>query len=134
MEYTSSKDKLPKGLSYPLKKSLLDPALEAVGLQQLRSVSYLRKAWRTEPGKLVLRAVYCGESNRGWFAAGTSSVYVFSVPSPSRKLIEGLLVAEALPLVASWLHDLEDAGNTRRGDSHQFEVKYVDGKLALSPQ
>ena len=135
MEYYSSKDKLPKGLSYPLKRSILDPALDAAGVARLGAVYYKRKAWRQEPGDVVLRATYCGEGNRGWFAAGTSSIYVFAVPSDLRRQIEDALLAGALQLVASWLRDLERAGNTRRGDSLQCVVEHVgEGQIAFSPQ
>ena len=43
MNYLFSKDKLPKGMSYPLKRSAFDAALQEANVRDLCLVDYLRR-------------------------------------------------------------------------------------------
>jgi hypothetical protein len=125
VNYPFDKTKLPKGLSYPLKRSALDAALENAGVSQIHVVYF----WTRESGNVVMRAEFCGESKKGWFAAGQSSITLYAVPSIERKETETLLIKEGLPKLCEWLKHAEDAGNTWRDKTHNLKIECANGKL-----
>src|SRR5436305_15301565 len=101
-EYTFSKETLPRGLSFPLKRSLLDAALTDAGVLKVHEVYYSRRR-----RDLVLWAHHCSEGLRNWAGAGLSSIMIYAVPSQDRHTIETALLSEVLPRLMRWLRELE---------------------------
>ena len=128
MDYSFDKSKLPQGMSYPLKRSVLDAALQAAGVSRIHAVYY----WLRQSGNVVMRAEYCGESNKGWFAVGQSSITLYAVPSDERRETERLLLEKGLPDLCAWLKKAEDAGNTWRGKNHHLAIECTKGELSVA--
>ena len=84
MPYPFDKEKLPRELSFPLKRSVLDSFLAPGSI-----VDELHHVYFSRPQRsgLIVRTQYCGEDQRGWYAAGKSALWVFAVPLPERKQI-----------------------------------------------
>jgi hypothetical protein len=122
--YRFTRAKIPKSLSFPLKRSALDAALEGAGITSLAAVYF----WTRQPGDVVLRANYCGEAQRT-AAAGESTLTVYAVPAPKRHDTEGALLREALPRLVAWLRAAQAAGNAWRGANHHLAVSYQGGQL-----
>jgi hypothetical protein len=120
MNYSFSKDKLPKGASYPLKRSFLDAALEQANVKDLVFVNYLRNQRSDE----VMRADYHGNHRRDYFASGKTSVTVYSVPSEQRAATESSLLNEGVKAIVQWLEKAEAAGNTWRSVDHQLVLEF----------
>jgi len=120
MNYSFSKDKLPKGASYPLKRSALDAALEHANLKDLVYVVYLRNQRRDE----VMRADYYGNHRKDFYASGKTSVTVYSVPSEQRAATESSLLNEGVRAIIKWLEKTETAGNTWRSTNHQLALEF----------
>ena len=108
MEYAFDKDDLPKGMSFPIRRSAFDLVLNSRGVLDEVHHVYFSRPQRTG---LLFRASYCGEDRRGWFAAGKSGLWIFAVPSAARKRVEEALIEEGMPLVTRWLQNLKTAGN-----------------------
>lgn len=128
MEYPFHKFKIPKGYSYPLKRSVLDAWLETTGLTQLAGVSYV---FFQHSDNLVIRALFTGETIK-YRTAGTYQVWIYAVPSAEKSAIEQLIMTEALPILGDWLMAAEKAGNSWRGKSHHLEISYLNGRLAAT--
>jgi len=136
LDYHFSKDNLPKGLSYPLKRSVLDAALADGQIAGLLGVSYRRSSLKpdsdtTTRRNIVLRADYCGESRCTWAVRGGMHLYVYAIVSRDRKNIEVPLVGIVLPKLVAWLRELETAppGSTRRGVDQYFEALWTQSGL-----
>ena len=128
MNYSFDKSRLPKGMSYPLKRSVLDETLEREAISKIYVVYY----WLRQSGDVVMRADYCGVATKGRFAAGQSSVTLYAVPSAERKQTETLLLEKGLPSLCAWLKRAEEAGNAWRGKDHHLAVRYADGRLSVA--
>ena len=116
MDYSFTKAKLPRGTSYPLKRSRLDAALEQAGLKNVLRVTYLRQQRRNE----VMRADYHGEHLRG----GYTSLTVYSVPGDERAATEFALLKEGIPAIIQWLLKAETERNTWRAVNHELVLKF----------
>ncbi len=125
LNYSFDKSKLPYGMSYPLKRSLLDAAFEKFQIVQVYVVYY----WTQRHGNIVMRADYLGEANKGWFAAGKSNVTLYAVPSNDRRMTEHVLIEQGLPALCTWLQKAEAAENVWRGTNHSFVIECAQGKL-----
>jgi hypothetical protein len=119
---------LPKGTSYPLKRSVLDRALEQAKVNDLVIVSYLRTQRQNE----VMRADYHGNHRRDYFASGKTSVTIYSVPGEQRAAIESALLNEGIKAVVEWLVKAETAGNTWRAVDHQLVLNFSFNHLCRS--
>jgi hypothetical protein len=122
--YAFDRAKIPRTLSFPLKRSALDAALDSAGVTSLAVVYF----WMRQRGDVVLRAGYSGEARRA-AAAGQSTVTVYAVPVAERRETEAALLREALPRLAAWLRRVESAGNAWRGVEHHLAIHYRAGKL-----
>jgi hypothetical protein len=127
LAYAFDRSKTPQGLSFPLKRSVLDTALSATGVSGVHCVYY----WLRQRGQIVMRADFCGEGRRGWAAAGRASITIYAVPSPERQATEATLVSEVLPRMVSWLKALEQSGNTRRGVDQHFVASWEAGVASV---
>ncbi|MBS1793141.1 MAG: hypothetical protein JSS81_04770 [Acidobacteria bacterium] len=125
MDYGFDKHKLPKGMSYPLKRSALDAALKGNGISQVHVVYY----WLRQSGHNVMRADYLGESKKGWATAGQSSITLYAVPSDERKQTENLILSEALPRLCEWLKKIEVGGNSSRFKDQHLVIECSENKL-----
>jgi hypothetical protein len=129
MEYGLSKRKLPKGYSYPLKRSVLDSFLESANLRKLDTVTYSFYAHRDN---IIIRADYFGEAHKGWAGVGLSSIVLQAVPSAERKEVENVLIEKVLPELCSWLRSAEEEGNAWRAWSRHLFYRHSNGHLFKS--
>jgi hypothetical protein len=127
LAYSFDKAKLPKSLSFPLKRSVLDAALLEATVSGIHCVYY----WLRQRGHILIRADYCGEGRRGWAAAGRASITVYAVPAVERQVTEACLVSEVLPRMVRWLKELESSGNIYRGVDHHFAATWEAGAVAF---
>jgi hypothetical protein len=127
-KYGFSKDKLPKTFSYPLKRSLLDTALnDACVMDAVYSVRYL---FGRGKGVTTLDAMFVPEPTGAHASvSGRSLITVWAVPNTERKACEDLLVADGLPLLCRWLAQTLRVGNVWRGTAHDFALVTRDGVL-----
>src|SRR5262249_22630532 len=70
LAYAFDKARVPRGLSFPLRPSVLDDALLEARVSKIHCVYY----WLRQSGHIVMRADFCGEGRRGWSAAGLASI------------------------------------------------------------
>jgi hypothetical protein len=113
-QYSFAKDKLPKSLSHPLKRSLLDAALRSCSVYStLSSVHYLGRSYEN----FLLDAHFSPEQY-GYASSGKVWVRVFAVPAAERKLSEGLLLSQGLSVLCRWLANGQSEGNAWRGFAH----------------
>lgn len=116
--YKFDKDKLPKGLSYPLKRSELDLALEQAGIRELFTVGFHTGNRKTN---IILHVSFHGEKRHYHpTVAGTSSIVLYAVPSDTRALAHDLLIAQGLPKICSWLYSASRKGNVWRCKDHEL--------------
>jgi hypothetical protein len=125
-EYAFSKAPIPRGMSFPLKRSVLDAALDAAGIERVATVYY---ALAQRGARIVVWSQYLGEAHRGFAAAGTSSVTLYAVPSTERHRIEEALVDVVLPQLVKWLRDIEASGSGRRAMTRDFAAEWVEGRF-----
>lgn len=125
-----SKAKLPRGMSFPLKRSVLDAALLEGGVTKLAMV-YYNLGQRTSAVTPIVFAEYTSEAERGWAAAGTSSIIVYAVPSAERHVMEMAISATVLPALIRWLLQIEKAGSGPRAMRHQFSATWEDGAFSV---
>jgi hypothetical protein len=123
-EYSFSKEKLPKSLSHPLKRSLLDAALRSASVYEtVWLVQYYGKPYP----QIVLRARFSPEQD-GSFAAGRVSIGVWPVAAQQRKATERVLVEKGLHRLCDWLAKTRAEGNAWRGLQHFLELSF-DGEM-----
>ncbi len=130
LAYSFRKDRLPRGWSYPLKRSRLDEALIDAGASIVAGVFYwLVMTPLSERGTGPLTVQYQGEAMLGTHP-GEVSVYVQSVPSDQRATVaDGL--AKVLGDVARWIVATKQRAPTWRTESHSLYVAVVDGETTL---
>lgn len=128
-EYSFSKNKLPKGYSYPLKRGLLNKWLDEAELTKIACTYY---CFNRKSDNLILRGDYFGEAHKGWAGAGLSSIWLWAVRSEDRKVIETILINEALPTLISWLRKAEQEGNVWRATSRHIDFRYMDTQLTIN--
>ena len=127
--YSFSRDLLPKRLSYPLKRSLLDSALRSAGVYDaIYSVTYVRRPY----ANLVLYASFTPEWKGHPTVRGRCSITVRAVQGEQRHEAERLLVMEGLPMLCRWLTKTRAEGNVWRGTEHSLTFEIQDGKLRYS--
>ena len=121
--YWFSKGKLQRGLSYPLRRTLLDSALHKAAVYgAVYSVRYLE----SPAIPLVLDASFVSIGRKVHpTVVGRSLVSIHAVPSIKRKAVEELIVAEALPILCEWLAKTQSAGNSWRGMPHSIAFHLV---------
>jgi hypothetical protein len=121
MDYPFSKHKLPKGFSFPLKRSVLDALLDASEITGLSGVSFI---YSSQSREILLRASFFGEAHKGWAAAGLTSLTFYAVPSGLKNEIESAMSASVLPRLCDWLRMVEQKGNAWRGQSRHLEFRW----------
>lgn len=124
MDYGFTKNKVPKGFSYPLKRSLLDKTFEEYEVSQIFVVYY---SLRTG-GDIVIRADYQGEGKQN-FATGKTSVTVYAVPSEERKTTEDLLIEQGLSVLMKWIKNVENSDEGFRIKDRHFVMECKNNEL-----
>ncbi|HEY5174835.1 MAG TPA: hypothetical protein VII95_04640 [Terriglobales bacterium] len=120
-EYVFSKDKLPKALSYPLKRSLLDAALCLHSVYPtVRYVVYAGRPYENVPLDAHFVPEGCGS-----VSSGKAWITVHAVPAAERKLTEELLLTVGLPILCRWLAEGQSKGNAWRGLPHSLTLRRV---------
>jgi hypothetical protein len=127
LQYSFSKAKIPRGSSYPLKRSLLDAGLVSSSITEVFHVFYVMR----HSGNIVMRADFFGEGH-GLTSGGKVSVTLYSVPSRGKHEIEALLKTEGLPHVCAWLQRVQQAGNAWRAKNHSIVLEFAAGALKIS--
>jgi len=129
LQYSVSKSKIPRGLSFPLKRSLLDAGLLSSSISQVFHVFYNMR----HGGNIVMRADFMGEGH-GFSpsSTGKSHLTVYAVPSKEKHAIETLLVKEGLPRVCTWLQRVEQEGNGWRAKNYSIALEFAAGTLTTS--
>lgn len=124
--YSFSRDLLPKTLSYPLKRSLLDSALQSAGVYDVvYSVRYLGRPYLN----LVLDASFTPDWKGHPMVRGRCLITVLAIRSEQRHVAEQLLVGDGLPILCRWLTKTRTEGNVWRGTEHTLTFEIRDGKL-----
>ena len=124
--YGFSKDKLPKGLSYPLKRSQLDSALRAASVYgAVYSVRYLA---RRSPVVLDAQFVPLGRQVHP-SVVGRSLITVWAVLSTTRHHLEQQILTMALPQLCDWLARSQTEGSAWRSLPHSVAFELVRGDL-----
>ena len=124
--YSFSKDKLPKALSYPLKRSLLDSALQSAGVYDaIWSVRYLGRPYLN----VVLYASFIPDWKGHPTVRGRCSITIRAIPNDQRHIAEQLLVVEGLPNLCRWLTKTRAEGNVCRANEHALTLEIQGGKL-----
>ena len=123
-EYSFAKDKLPRSLGYPLKRSLLDAALQSSSVYQ--TVWYVLYS-RTKFERVVLQAHF------SW-ASGKIQITVHAVPASERKVTEDMLLTQGLPVLCRWLAKAESEGDAWRDLVHFFTIERADDGLKFSEE
>ena len=136
LTYKFEKARLPRGLSFPLKKRALDAALVDAGVAEVYAISCLRgdlKPGEMLDGRIVLRADFYGRSRRRLRAGGRASIEIRAVPSAERRAVEETLMSEVLPRMGRWLRrlELEPSDSTRGGDDQHFVALWRAGTLLI---
>ena len=124
---TVTKPKLPKGLSYPLKTSMIEAILTEIPVDCDVSLTY----WTPQSGGSVLEAHYWLLNQR---RPTTVYLRVGAVPSPQRRAVQELLVEHVLPAFAEWLRiiaSLPDDSPTLYTEPY-FNAEYIDGRMRIS--
>jgi hypothetical protein len=129
LQYSFSKSKIPRGLSYLLKRSLLDAGLVSSSISQVYHVFYNMR----HGGNIVMRADFLGEGHgRSLFSVGKNSITLYAVPSIEKYRIETALIMEGLPRVCAWLQRVQLAGNAWRAKNHSIVLEFAAGTLKIS--
>lgn len=102
MEYGFSKDKIPKHLCYPIKRSLLDSILKESETERIQWVTYAIRAG----GNVVIRANFIGEAHK-LPTIGRIGLTIYAVPIEEKNETERLLVENGLPRLVEWLKKVE---------------------------
>jgi hypothetical protein len=125
--YSFSRDKLPRALSYPLKRSLLDAALRSSSVYE--AISYVHYSGR-QNCSTVLRAHFHPEQY-SYAASGKVMLTVWAVPTDDRKITEELLVRDGLPLLCEWLTRAKLERNSWRGFVHVLDFERKGATLRI---
>jgi hypothetical protein len=127
---------LPRGLSYPIRRSLLDANLDENAVALVGSLGFMKAALQSgEQEGVVMRADYIGPSewsvDRAVFGReGAIELRLYAVPSRHRAQVETALTRDALPQLCDWLIWLDSEG-THRDGSHLLRWRWSpEGRLS----
>jgi len=124
--YHFEKDKLPKTLSYPLKRSHLDAALLASSVYgMVFAVSYVGR----QNSNLLLDAFFTPEQRHAAVSAGKVLMRVWAVSSAERHRTEQLFLRYGLPTFCRWLQKAQTEGNVWRGTKHRLIIEIAGEEL-----
>jgi hypothetical protein len=126
-QYDYGRGGLPKGFSYPLRRTELDAALDAAGITRVSEVQLRRPlaGW-------IFWAEYVGEGT--WYAPrrGKVRLTLFGVPSTRRAQIAAWFRAEGLPTLTAWCAHLDQKGQGWSLLDHALYAEITDSGITLS--
>lgn len=128
MEYEFSKDKTPKGLSYPIKRSVLDEILKKSGTERIKWIYFSLGNQKTN---IIIWANFIGEAHKIG-SAGNIGLHFYAVPSEQRKDIEKLLIEQGFPKLLNWLKNIETLGESWCSKTRLFEIHYQNNMLSFA--
>lgn len=131
-EYHYSKQRLPQGESYGVKRSDIDALLSDRSVPGLRSV-YLG---RGGAGNLLASASFVADHMQ-MAASGTTSLTFLSVPSGLKHDLRDAMMNDGLQQLVDWIEACEHAAETWRLQRHYLRIHYrsaygVEGVLLVS--
>jgi len=86
MEYDFHKSKIPKGLSYPIKRGVLDKTLESSGTARIKWMDYSVAASRG----IIVRAGFVGEAHKS-LSIGRIGVSIYALRRGRKKTDRGFV-------------------------------------------
>jgi hypothetical protein len=128
MAYPESlRDRLPRSETYPLRRTHLDAALTAAGVEAVTLVYFLRGGideWLASRVGRVLGVEYkAARSDR----RESTEVRVHAVPKERNHLVAEALVPDQLGRVVAWIRAAETADNVWRSQDHRLLLRW-DGE------
>lgn len=127
MEYGFSKDKIPKHLCYPIKRSLLDSILKESETERIQWVTYAIRAG----GNVVIRANFIREAHK-LPTIGRIGLTIYAVPIEEKNETERLLVENGLPRLVEWLKKVETLGEGWRSKTRLFEIHFINNEISFA--
>ena len=125
--YRFSRSKVPRGFSYPMKRSVLDAAIAARGVHSVASVVFY---FQRGP-ESILTVTYTGEQNDGILKPGTFSIWIYAVPSIERSTVQESIMRFVIPTALDWIVEIDHAGNVRRTGNHHFAARLIEGEALI---
>lgn len=132
MEFTIEKPKTWKGLSYPLKTSMLKEAVEYANIDCTIHLIYWTPIKYDETDNILECEFWPANKNfdynRFYIRAGV-------VKSQDRKLAETLLKSEVIPRLIRFMQNkiTQPSRSTRLEQKSYFKAVFVDGKVLANP-
>jgi hypothetical protein len=115
------KAKLPKGLSFPIKRSCLDEFLRREAITSVTGVGFSGECRNGS----ILSADYYGPRRRNQHH--TLNIWTNAVPSAIRASVESLIVNVAFPSLAMWLQSFSDVSLLRARTDHSIRFVLEQG-------
>lgn len=127
MDYRSSKEKLPEGLSYPVGRSVLDTALATAGVEAVDEVDMLPFRTLASEAHDSLTPVMCvefdgEETARPWKGPGAITIRMYAVPSGIKHAVAAALNDGALAELAGWVASIPSRAETWRMVDHRYQL------------
>jgi hypothetical protein len=115
--------RLPKGTSYPLKRSSLEEVFAKARVGSVYLIHFHH--W---PGRPLFEAIFQGnDRSASW--AGRCEVHINSVPNRVARQLEPLILSEVFPKFFEWLRIAERLAVEAPKDLSQWEARHVDGRF-----
>jgi hypothetical protein len=130
--YYFYKDRLPKGWSYPLRRSVLDAALQSAGVTTVMFVNYSRlRGGSLKGGRYPwpMRVAFMPDSPSSP-TSGKMDITVYAVPSTQRRATE-LAIESKLAAICNWIRRSESAPLGWRMTEHVVTVEMSDEQARL---
>ena len=127
MTYSFDRTKIPGTLAFPLKRSVVDAALQNASVERLAVLYFSIR----QGGDVVMRAIFSGEHKKGKQGAGQATLHFYAVPSAERVSTERAMLSGPLSQACAWIRRCELEGNAWREADHLLEVHYAAGKITF---
>jgi hypothetical protein len=105
-------EKLPRGLSFPIKRSALDEFLRREGITKVTGVAFCGNSGHNA----ILTAEYYGPRRKS--SHHTLNLWIYAVRSDLRRSVEELIVHAAFPRLTEWLLSFSDDSHLRAKTDH----------------
>ena len=125
-QYTLFKDKLPRGQSYPINRTLLDSQLNRCGV---KPINILSMSGADETSWCILAVDYCGLENH---QAPTFDVRLSAVPSNMKHRYEQAIMELYFPKLHAWKQKLDMLSQTQLYHSKSLYLYYDSGAFDVS--
>ena len=123
MAIAINKSKLPKGLIYPFKTSLLEKVISENGIDPYIDLQY----WTPQSGNYVFEGEFWFPNERVDYPR--FFIRIASVKSENRKLISQLLEKELLDKIAPWIEANLELDHHSGHNATSLRARFEEGKL-----